>query len=341
MKYHFMFLLFAIFALAAFPAADPALAGCGQPELTAQAGVEESSPEYLEQYEAWEKADQEADLLKRGTMLIEFTHKYPQSMLLPHVESSYRKALRECDQKGKYHELSAMSDRWLDRNPGDLETIAYAVKAADKLGHDHKRIQHLEQIYKIQPTGSLAIEIAKAHNKNKNRDKYVEWLGTAAAYPENAGNFILFYNIVKTYADAQEYASAAEYAHRTLQAADLVIDPSEETKLQLRRVRNACHHLIAMSLMENKKYPEAIHSFRQALKAEKYGEGYYYIGQCLRLMDTNKTEDALPYLAKSEKQGGAIAVRAKAELETLYKLMHNNTLVGIEKIYKKATELPD
>ncbi len=341
MKYHFTILLFTIFVLAAFPVVAPTEAELGQPELTAQAGEEESSPEYLEQYEAWEKADQEADFLKRGAILIEFTQKYPQSILLPHVRSSYRKALGECDQKEKYQELSTLADRWLERNPGDLGTIAYAVKAAEKLGNDEKRIQHLEEIYNIQPTGSLAIEIARAHNKNKDTDKYIKWLGAAAAYPENASNFILFYNIVKTHTDAQEYASAAENAHRTLKAADLVKDPSEETKLQLSRVRNACHHLIAMNLMENKKYPEAIHSFRQALRAEKYGEGYYYIGQCLRLMDTNKTEDALPYFAKSEKQGGAIAVKAKAELETLYKLMHNNTLVGIEKIYRKANELPD
>jgi tetratricopeptide (TPR) repeat protein len=146
---------------------------------------------------------------------------------------------------------------------------------------------------------------------------------------------------VKTHTEAQDYASAAENAHQTLKAADLVKDPSEDTKLQLRRVRNACHHLIAMNLMENKKYPEAIHSFRQALKAEKYGEGYYYIGLCLRLMDTNNIDDALPYFAKSEKLGGAIALKAKAELETLYRFMHNNTLVGIEKIYRKASELPD
>jgi tetratricopeptide (TPR) repeat protein len=341
MKYYFMIFLFTLFALAAFTVVTPAEAESRPADLTAQAGEEESSADYLEQYEAWEKADREADLLKRGTMLIEFIKKYPQSILLPHVESSYRKALIECDQKEKYHELTTLADRWLEHNPGDLETIAYAVKAAEKLGDDWKRIQHLEEIYNIQPSGSLAIEIARAHKENKNTDKYIEWLGTAAAYPENAGNFILFYNIVKAYSDAQEYARAADNAHRTLKAADLVQDPSEETKLQLRLVRNACHHLIAMNLMESKKYPEAIHSFRQALEAERYGEGYYYIGQCLRLMDTGKTEDALPYFAKSEKQGGTIAIRAKAELETLYKLMHNNTLVGIEKIYRKADQLPD
>jgi len=323
------------------PVVDPANAEFRQPELIVQAEEEESSPEYLEQYEAWEKADKEADLLKRGTMLIEFTKKYPHSTFIPYIESSYKNALIECDGREKYRELLAMADEWLEHNPKDLETIAFAVKAADKLGQNEERIRHLIEIYKIRPTGSLAIEIAQACEKNKNRDKYVEWLEMASTYPENESNFILFYNIVKTHTDAKEYDKAAEYADLTLKAADCVKDPSAETKLQLRRVRNACHHLIAINLMENKRYPEAIQSFKRALQAEKYSEGYYYIGQCLRLTDKGKIEEALPYLAKSEKQGGPVAVKAKSELETLYRLMHNNTLVGIEKIYRKADELTD
>jgi tetratricopeptide (TPR) repeat protein len=302
-----------------------------------QAEEVESSPEYLEQYEAWEKANKEPDLLKRGTMLIQFTEKYPKSILLPYIESSYRNALAECDQSDKYRELSALAEQWLKYKPGDLETIAYAAKAAAKLGDNRKRILHLTEIYKMRPSGSLAIEIAQACGED--RDRRLEWIKTAAAYPENESNFILFYNIVKTYTDAQEYTKAAQFAHLTLKAADLVKDPSVETERQLRRVRNACHHLIGINLMENKRYPEAIQSFKQALEAEKYGEGYYYIGQCMRLMDKNKTEEALPYLAKSEKQGGSIASKAKKELETLYRLMHNDTLVGIEKIYRKADKL--
>ncbi len=345
MKYHFKIFLFAEFILAAAilfgPAANLSLAEYGQPELIAQSEEEESSPEYLEQYEAWEKADREVDPLKRGTMLIEFTRKYPQSNLMPYIEPSYKNALIECDNSEQYEKLLIMADQWLKHHPRDLETIAYAAKAADKLGLHEKRIQSLEEIYNIQPTGSLAIEIAQAYNKNNNRDKYIEWLGTAATYPENKSNFILYYNIAKSHTDAKEYAKAAEVAPLALKSASLVKDPGEGTKLQLRQVRSACHHLIAINLMECKRYAEAIQSFKQALKAQEYSEGYYYIGQCLRLMDKSNTEDALPYLAKSATLGGPTGAKAKTELETLYRLMHNNTLVGIEKVYKKADQLPD
>ena len=342
MKNHCKILLFAAITLSIAyflrPAASPAHEEYRQPELAVQVEEEESSPEYLEQYEAWEKADKEADPINRGTMLIQFTEKYPHSILLPYAETSYRNVLIECDQREKYRELSALADQWLKHKPGDLQTIAYAAKAAGKLGDNDKRIRHLIEIYKIRPSGSLAIEIAQACGED--RDRRLEWMKTAAQYPENESNFILFYNIAKTHTDAHEYAKAAEYAHLTLKAADLVEDPSTQTEAQLRHVRNACHHLTGMNQMENKRYSEAIQSFKRALEEEKYGEGYYYIGQCIRLMDKNKTEEALPYLAKSEKQGGSIASKAKAELETLYRLMHNDTLVGIEKVYRKADKLP-
>ena len=37
--------------------------------------------------------------------------------------------------------------------------------------------------------------------------------------------------------------------------------------------------------------------------------------------------------------GGEEAPRAKSRLEVLYKALHNDTLIGIDKVYKKAKEL--
>ena len=91
--------------------------------------------------------------------------------------------------------------------------------------------------------------------------------------------------------------------------------------------------------MEGKKYAEAIHAFKQALKAEKYWEGYYSIAQCLRHL--NNVDDALVYLAKADLQGSTAAVKAKEELEMIYKKIHGGNLTGINKIYRKAEKLPD
>jgi tetratricopeptide (TPR) repeat protein len=335
--------LFTILALAAVIVSSPALSLADtemqQPEPAAQTEEQESTPEYIEQYEAWEKADKEPDLLKRGDMLIEFVGKYPKSDLLANARGSYQNTLIECDNGGKYQELETLAEKWIKLNPGDLNTLAYIVKASDKLGHTEKWIQNLIEIYRIQPTASLANEIAQAYNKTKNRAKYLEWIETAFKYPEFESNFILRADIMKSYADAQDFAKAAEYAQKTLKAANLVKDPSAETKVQLRAVRKACNHLIGIHQYNAKKYEESLLSFQQALKAEKYAEGYFYIGQCLRQL--GKAEEAMIPLAKAEKMGGEVAAKAKAELETVYKGMHNNTLIGIDKVYRKANETPD
>jgi len=91
-----------------------------------------------------------------------------------------------------------------------------------------------------------------------------------------------------------------------------------------------------MNNYEASKWPDAIASFKQALKAEKYGEGYYLIGMCQWKLD--KVEDAMVSFAQSVQQGGEAAPKAKEKLEELYKALHNNTLIGIEKVYNKAKE---
>ena len=57
---------------------------------------------------------------------------------------------------------------------------------------------------------------------------------------------------------------------------------------------------------------------------------------CQRNQD--QIDDAMVSLAKATKFGGEIAPKAKDYLEKLYRAMHNNTLIGIDKIYKKADE---
>jgi hypothetical protein len=41
----------------------------------------------------------------------------------------------------------------------------------------------------------------------------------------------------------------------------------------------------------------------------------------------------------AELLGGEDAARAKVRLEVLYRALHNDTLIGIDKVYKKAREL--
>jgi hypothetical protein len=70
-------------------------------------------------------------------------------------------------------------------------------------------------------------------------------------------------------------------------------------------------------------------------------EGYYSVGQCWEKL--GQSYRAMLSYAKAVTVGeelaeGATAAKAKQRLGQLYGITHNGTLVGIDKIYKKAKE---
>jgi tetratricopeptide (TPR) repeat protein len=344
MKCHFKMLLNALPAFAAVlfygAATGHANTELQQQKPAVQAQAQEAEPEYSEdEYNAYDSAAKEPDPLKRGSMLTDFVQKYPKSKLMTYVDASYKALLFDCSNNKKYPELETLAEQWLKIHPNDFDTIARVAEAAEKLGHDEKCVECLLELYKMQPTGSMAYNIAQTYKKMKNSAKYLEWAATLFKYPEYESDFKLRLDLVQLYADAKDFLKAAEYARAALKSCDLVKQPSAEIQEQLRAVRRACHDIIGRSLIEQDKFAEAISAFQEALRAEKYGEGYYYIALCQRKQD--KIDDAMLSYARAELQGGEVAPKAKEQLEQLYKALHNNTLIGIEKIYKKAKEQPE
>jgi hypothetical protein len=341
MKHFSKLLLFALLALTAAFFFDAVVglaeAGPQQKSAAAQEEGQEPEPEYSEEeYNTYDAASKEADLGKRGAMLIEFILKYPESKLISYIDAAYKALLYECSTAKKYEQLEPLAEQWMKLHPNDIQTIAYIADAAEKLGHDQKCVDCLEAIYKLEPSSGMAYNILRMYKKTKNEPKYVEWAEKIFKMPEYESDFMLRFDFVQKYAEAKDFAKSAEYARLTLKAADLVKQPNSETQEQLRKVRRACHHLIGMNAYERDNFAGAIKSLQQALRAERYGEGYYYIGMSLWKLE--KVEEAMLYFAKAEMQGGEVAKEAKEKLEQLYKALHNDTTIGIDKVYRKAKE---
>ena len=231
-----------------------------------------------------------------------------------------------------------MAENWLKLHPNDIQSLAYLAEASEKLGHDQKCVECLEAIYKLEPSPTMAKNILHMYAKMKNTAKQSEWAEKMFKMPEFDTDFMLRYDFVQRYTEEKNYAKAAEYARLTLQAADNVKQPDAEIREQLRKVRRACYHLIGMHAYEAGDFDAAIRSLKQAIRAERYGEGYYYVAMSLWKQD--KVEDAMLYFARAEMQRGEIAPQAKEKLEQIYKALHNNTTIGIDKVYRKAKEQP-
>jgi hypothetical protein len=334
MKCHLKILLFASLTWAAtfFPVA--VLSAELPQEKTAT--EEEETPYDEVEYGAYEAAVKEPDFAKRGTLLLEFIQKYPKSALMTYITAGYETLLHDCSQAQKYDLLESLAEKWLKVHPNNIQTLAYLAEAAQKLGDKQKYVHRLEEIYALDPKGSFALDIFATYKSLKNQAKVNEWAEKIFKMPEYDANFMLRFDFVKEYAN--NYAKAAEYAKLTLQSADQVKEPSKEVQQQLQQVRYACNLVIGINAYESGKFAESIRALQQALTYEKHGEPYYYIG--MNQWKQDKIEDAILSFARAELQGGEIAPQAKEKVEQLYKALHNNTTVGIDKIYKKAKEEP-
>ncbi len=338
MKCDSRLLLFVLLMCAAslFPMA--AAGNSANPPQQQAADEEEETPYDDVEFGAYEAAVKEPDLEKRGPMLLAFIEKYPKSALMVYIRSGYDTLLHECSQTGKYALLEASAEKWLKLNPGNIQTIAYLAEAAQKAGNDLKYAQRLEEIYALDPKSSYAADILNAYGKAKNQAKIDEWTNKILKMPEFDANFLLRFDFVKKYMESNDYSKAAEYAKLTIKSTDLVKEPSKDVQEQISKVRYVCHLAIGIYAYEDGKFAEAIRSLQQALKFEKQGDPYYYIGMSQWKQD--KIDDAILSFARAELQGGAIAAQAKDKVEQLYKALHNNTTVGIEKVYRKAKEEP-
>lgn len=337
MRCHPKMFLFAALLLAAvfFPNAGIAFASA---EVTQDpAADEEKETEYgEEEYNAYDAASKEPDLSKRGTMLLEFIEKYPKSSLMPYVRPAYENLLYECSQAKQYAMLEPLAEKWLKLNPGNIRTLAYMADAAEKLGHDQKCVECLEEIYRLEPSGAMAYNILRTYIKIKNQAKINEWADKIFKMPEYESDFGLRFEFVTRSMEAKNPAKAAEYARMTLKATDQVKEPSKDVQQQLRKVRYASHLVIGTTLYDEGKFAEAGKSLQQALQFEKRGEPYYYIGMIQWKQD--QIEEAIYSFARAEKQGGDIAPQAKEKVEQLYKALHNDTTIGIEKVYRKVRQ---
>jgi tetratricopeptide (TPR) repeat protein len=289
-----------------------------------------------DQHNAYDAAGKEVDGKKRAVLLIEFLQKYPRSALVQNVRHDYAAMMKDASLQKQYELLEFLSEHWLKVRPDDGAAYAFLAEASRGLQKYGRCGEIFETIYKMEPFPDIARETYLCYQKTENLAKNAEWAEELAKMPEFKEDYTLYFDLVMRYSQNNNVNKAAEYAERTLKAVDPDLQSDAKVKEQVRKVHRISHHIIASDLMERKNYTDAISAYKEALKDEKYGEGYYGIGLCLD--NQKQIEDANLYYAMAELMGGESAPKAKARLETLYRALHNNTLVGLDKVYQKAKE---
>jgi tetratricopeptide (TPR) repeat protein len=311
------------------------------------AATQPSEPEEIEvpddEMAAYEAIKNEPDYKKRSTMVLEFFGKFPKSALKKHVEYEYTHLFALCDKEGKWELLQSLIDNWLKLYPDypdRVELTKLNAKASEKLGNFQRCVECLEEIYAKQPTNEQAYNIYLAYKKLNNLAKMIENADKILQMPEYAGYYWIPFEFLEKYNESKNMPRAVEWAKKTLKSADLAKNLDAKQQEQLIEIRNACNLLIAQTSYENKKYKEAILEYKKAIKFKKSSVAYLNLGMCQWILkDDIDIEEAKISLAIAELIGEKPAAGyAKEKLEIIHKSQHNDTLIGIEKVYRKAKE---
>ena len=311
--------------------------------------TEEEYEAYMAEYEAWEAAEKEADILKSGSMLLDFIRKHPQSTLVTYAEGSYQRLLARCVEEKKYQELETLAEQWNAYKPGDENIVRMIAAAARELKHTEKYLWALEEMYKKTPQLDFAKEIANIHKESSNDAGYIEWSETILK--EETDPFEIFrihYDFYNYYSGKNDSSKIMEYAQSTLKAMEQLQNPPAELAKNLPEIRHALNHNIGVMHFNAKRYDQATTYFMNALSNKKYSNGYYQIGNILweRKMVLNARlafakAQLLGESAEASAEDKSIAPRAKERMEKLHRALQNNTLVGIDRQYTRAREMSD
>lgn len=316
------------------------------PEMT-----DEEYEAYEAEYAAWEAADKEADILKSGAMLIEFMQKNPQSTLTPYADGSFKRLLAKCYEEKKYQELETLAEQWNTFKPGDENIVQMIAASARELKHTEKYLWALEEMYKTaseKDKMNFAEEFVRLYKDMKNDEKYVEWTETILKGSEGASDIVRHYELFQHFSAKNDAAKTLEYAQSTLKAIEQQKNPPADLAKLLPEIRYSLNHSIGVTHYTNKRYDDAMTYFLRALRDKKYSNGYFLIANCLRQkgMATNAIlayakAQLLGESAQASADDKSLAPKAKAEMETIYKILQNNTTVGIERRYKTAQDMAD
>lgn len=313
----------------------------------AQPAQQEQEPDYTdEEYDAYEKADKEPDLDKRGTLLLAFMEKYPKSKLKTYIVTDYQRLMYDRRQSEAWAKLLPLAEAWLKYYPDDLQTIVYIAESAHAVGQDQKYIDYALKIYAVKPDCGIAAAITNSYQKLGDKDKHLEWAQKLFSCPEFDGQYGLRMLFMYKYWEEKKGDKAAEYAGLTLKSIDAAKKPDDKSDADWRKEKAdataSCNNIIGLNYYNRRRFTEAIKYLDRVAKAKKDCAAYYYIGRSQWELDqaaNADVDDAMLSFAVSEKCGGDKADEAKANLEKLYKAIHNNTLIGIDKIYSKATRV--
>ena len=314
-------------------------------------------PQYLE-------IKKEADVQKRGNLMLAFIKEHPVSRVLIYAVNDYMECMKPVLDGKDWAKAIAMLESLSALIPTEktLQEAGVPAEAQGESGLDDFKRRHVqpaqvliqrsilaayyqsknlpkaaeaaEKWYAIAPDKAQFFTLAAIYLEMQNFDKYLEYgKKILAEYPMDQA-YQTAIQMAQVYIQKQDVASATDLFSKVM---DVYGDklPPNQTEAQWNPVRAAAYGLIGTGVYGKKEYPKALELFEKVVTFDpKNDDAYYYIG--MSKWRSNDAEGAIEPFAKCAVLNKARAKTAQQYLEQIYKARNKDSLDGLDKVLAKA-----
>ncbi|MFN8007272.1 MAG: hypothetical protein U0V70_09665 [Terriglobia bacterium] len=289
-----------------------------------------------EEYEEFNKALTLPDLKSRAEGLANFIKTHPNSKLNEYASSQFAPIERQLYDQKDMANLATVAELYLQLKPDDVAALGYATEANYATKNYAKAAQYGEAFYKTKPSKELAQLLAFSFDQLKNEPKFVVYAEKCVADMPPKDGFFYAAKLSFYFAGQRNIPKAAAYCQKMMTTYGEGEIPPGYTTASWNQEKARSYAIIGRSLYDRKQYPAAVGAFNNSLKYfPQNDEAFYYIG--MSYWFANDTYNAQKALAKAALLNKPYSKTARAQLESLFKQLHNGSLNGLDTVLRAAS----
>ena len=292
--------------------------------------VAQEGDTYAEEYDLYQKAQQEKNVTQRTALIIEFIQKYKESQLNPNVSYLYSQYLDGLRQKGQWAQLAAASEKYLRYRPTDKAAAAAATEAYQKLGQPGKLVEFGTRVYNQSPNAGSAYLVAKAYKSMGDTANFEKWAQRTLKHAPNNAEMLV--ELVNSAWALQDLEKAAAYAEKALASLEKSEDP------QLNQAKAFAYRALGENAYISGDFRTARMNFEKAAQLDPMvGFSHLRLGYCY--WRANKVDQAILSFARAVAVKGSSAKEARRELYNLLRQRQGSTANATKIIQAAKQEL--
>lgn len=289
----------------------------------------QESDTYAEEYDFYQKAQQETDGAKQMALCLEFIQKYKKSQLDPNISYLYAQHFQSYRDRGRWQQLANAASKFLQYRPTDKNSAAAATEAYKQLGQPQKLVQFGTKLYNQSPNAGTAYLVASAYKELNDNANFLKWAGRAIKHDPNNAQMLV--EVVNAYWTARDLPQAAAYAEKA-------IKKLEGSGSEAHQALAFCYRAVGENAYLNGQGGAAQNAFEKATEYDpKVSFAHMRLGYCY--WRSNRVDKAIQSFARAVALGGSGTKEARQQLYSLLKQRYGNTSKALSMINAAKKEL--